>query len=280
MDRKRRIVNISLLILCSTLVGMAVWILRQPSTHIPATDSQPVADVVETDTPEAAADSLRSDTIVPATPEVCPALNTLPASAYKDIQSTTLSKADLRSMVADHPFAREAGIVLSGRLEESDSINRRGILNYCEHLRTSYTTKDLDFIRQVFSNDALIIVGHTVKSGKSSDVTAGASDNVRYSIRTKDAYIQRLAEVFAANKKIDIKFSDFRIMRHPSIEGIYGVTLRQKYTSDKYSDEGYLFLLWDFRNASMPQIHVRTWQLADGLTDTDDLIGLGDFNLQ
>lgn len=236
--------------------------------------------MVKPDAPEASPDSLRPDTIVPSHPEASPVLNTLPAAAYKDIPSTTFSKADLNSMIADHPFAREAGIVLSGRLEEADSLNRRNILNYCEHLRTSYTTKDLDFIRQVFSNDALIIVGHTVKSGKSSDLTAGASDNVRYSIRTKDAYIQRLAEVFAANKKIDIRFSDFRIMRHPSIEGIYGVTLRQKYTSDKYGDEGYLFLLWDFRNVSMPQIHVRTWQLADGITDTDDLIGLGDFNLQ
>lgn len=282
MAVKRRIVNISLLILCSTLVGMAVWILRQPSTHIPTGDAEVSEPVENTDTVVAdiTADSLNAPTVVPSAPETQPDLKTLPANSYKEIPSTTLSKADLKSMIGDHPFAKEAAKVISGRLEESDSMSRRSILNYCEHLRTAYTTKDIDFIRQVFSDDALIIVGHMVKSGKTSDLIAGASDHVRYSIRTKDAYINRLAEVFAANKKIDIRFSDFRIMRHPSITGIYGVTLRQKYSSDLYSDEGYLFLLWDFRNASMPQIHVRTWQLAESVTDTDDLIGLGDFNLQ
>ncbi len=282
MAGKTRIVNISLLILCSTFVGMAVWILRQPSTLILTGDAEISEREENTDTvsAEIVADSMAVVSVVPTAPETQPDLKTLPATSYKDIPSTTLSKADLKSMIGDHPFAKEAAKVISGRLEESDSMSRRSILNYCEHLRTAYTTKDIDFIRQVFSDDALIIVGHTVKSGKTSDLIAGASDNVRYSVRTKDAYISRLAEVFAANKKIDIRFSDFRIMRHPSIEGIYGVTLRQKYTSNMYGDEGYLFLLWDFRNASMPQIHVRTWQLSDNITDADDLIGLGDFNLQ
>lgn len=53
------------------------------------------------------------------------------------------------------------------------------------------------------------------------------------------------------NKSVDVKFSDFRIMRHPTKDGIYGVSLRQRYKSDRYADDGWLFLLWDFRNASM-----------------------------
>ena len=44
-----------------------------------------------------------------------------------------------------------------------DAKNRRMILNYCEHFRTAYTTKDIDFLRQVFSDKALIIVGNMVK---------------------------------------------------------------------------------------------------------------------
>ena len=63
------------------------------------------------------------------------------------------------------------------------------------------------------------------------------------------------------------------------MEGIYGVTLRQKYDSDTYSDDGYLFLLWDFRNPSMPKIHVRTWQPAQSVHNPDDVFSLSDFNL-
>ena len=55
-------------------------------------------------------------------------------------------------------------------------------------------------------------------------------------------------------------FSDIKVSKHPSIDGYYGVVLRQGYESSNYSDEGYLFMIWDFRDESHPQIHVRTWQ--------------------
>ena len=46
----------------------------------------------------------------------------------------------------------------------------------------------------------------------------------------------------------------------------------------------YLFLLWDFRNPAMPQIHVRTWQPAfpDGHTPLpeDEILDIRNFNLQ
>ena len=40
----------------------------------------------------------------------------------------------------------------------------------------------------------------------------------------------------------------------------YGVRLRQEWKSDRYHDEGYVFLLWEFPENTDPVIHVRTWQ--------------------
>lgn len=41
----------------------------------------------------------------------------------------------------------------------------------------------------------------------------------------------------------------------------FGVRLRQEWKSSTYSDEGYLFLLWEFpEDGRDPIIHVRTWQ--------------------
>ena len=52
-----------------------------------------------------------------------------------------------------------------------------------------------------------------------------------------------------------------------------------------YSDDGYLFMLWDFRDDSMPQIHVRTWQpywmdeaRTKAITD-DKVIDINDFRI-
>ena len=190
-------------------------------------------------------------------------------------------KTDITTMAKDNPFFAEASKVISGKLEEKDADNRRMILNYCEHLRTSYTTKDIDFLRQVFSDQALIIVGHVVKTADNNSAAGIEGDEkVTFSLKTKKEYLERLEMVFAANKKIDVKFTDFRIMRHPTMEGIYGVSMEQEYTSDRYSDDGYLFILWDFRNESMPLIHVRTWQPAASVNGEKEIIGIRDFYLE
>lgn len=190
------------------------------------------------------------------------------------------TEADLKTISRQNPFYKEAVKVLSGGLGEEDAHRRRVILGYCEHLRTAYTTKDIDFLRQVFSEKALIIVGNVVKtkSGGSNDYLP--KDKVEYNIHSKKEYLDRINKVFATNKSVDVRFSDFKIMRHPTINGIYGVSLRQQYKSDRYSDDGYLFLLWDFRNESMPVIHVRTWQAAGAINDDNEVINIRDFNFE
>lgn len=192
--------------------------------------------------------------------------------------ATGLPQANLRQMAKSNPFYDEAAKVIGGHLEVSDSASRHMILDYCEHFRTAYTRRDLPFLRQVFSDRALIIVGSVVSSGQAQD---GAQDPrvARYSVRTKEEYLKRLERVFQTNKKISVRFSDFHIMKHPTVDGIYGVRLRQKYQADNYADDGYLFLLWDFTHPQRPLIHVRTWQPAADVSSGDEIIDLSDFTL-
>lgn len=201
------------------------------------------------------------------------------ASAQPGRKSSALSQVNLKTMVQSNPFYKEASKIMQGKLAETDARRRRTILNYCEHFRTAYTTKDIDFLRQVFSDKALIIVGNVVKSIANDD-KCQAENRVTFAIHSKRDYLARLSKVFASNQKIDVRFSGFRILRHPTMDGIYGVTLRQQYKSDRYSDDGYLFLLWDFRDKSMPLIHVRTWQPAATVHSGDDVINIQDFNLE
>lgn len=215
-------------------------------------------------------------------------------SADKDtthlIKASTVKKVNIieqrnwSKIGQDHPLFIEAKKILDGNLKEEDARNRTLILNYTEHLRTSYTTKDIDFIEQVFSSDALIITGKFIKNSSQKELGMKNSSHAVYNIRSKQNYIKHLKRIFAANAKIDVKFSEFKIMRHPTIEGIYGVTLRQEYESSIYSDDGYLFLLWDFRNEAMPLIHVRTWQESNlgnnAVLEKDSIFGIRNFNLQ
>ena len=268
---------ISLIILNVFLLGVAVALWQLP-TH-----TQSISTPKDTSSTVRPVTILR-DTIIRESNQPV-----IAEQQYETQQNNTpqksnkrnIFKTDITTMAKDNPFFAEASKVISGKLEEKDADNRRMILNYCEHLRTSYTTKDIDFLRQVFSDQALIIVGNVVRSADNNSATGIEGDEkVTVSLKTKKEYLERLEKVFAANKKIDVKFSDFRIMRHPTMEGIYGVSMKQKYTSDRYSDDGYLFILWDFRNESMPLIHVRTWQPAASVNGEKEIIGIRDFNLE
>ena len=117
-----------------------------------------------------------------------------------------------------------------------------------------------------------------------SEVNYLPQNQVVYNVKSKRQYLDRLREVFRTNKEIEVGFEEFKIMRHPTKEGIYGVTLRQYYSSDRYSDDGYLFLLWDFQDKMAPKIHVRTWQPTlqedQTLLPKNKVFNIRNFNLQ
>lgn len=169
------------------------------------------------------------------------------------------------------------------RYEVTDIKDRMMILDYVEHFRTSYNQKDLKFLRQVFSEDALIITGRVVKVRKSEVVPSGKK--VIYTSQTKQQYLDNLARAFKSNSYIKVSFDNVVIVEHPTIKGIYGVTVHQRWNAARYSDEGYVFMVWDFRNPDAPQIHVRTWQ-PDYIDkehgqklNPNDVFTLGDFDL-
>ena len=169
------------------------------------------------------------------------------------------------------------------RHEVSDIKDRMMILDYVEHFRTAYNQKDLKFLRQVFSDDALIITGKVVKIRKSEVFPMGSK--VIYTTQTKQEYLNNLSRAFKASSYIKVTFDDVVIVDHPTIRGIYGVTVHQKWNTNRYSDEGYVFMVWDFRKPDAPQIHVRTWQ-PDWIDkekgqklSPNDVFTLGDFDL-
>lgn len=162
---------------------------------------------------------------------------------------------------------------------------RQQILSYVEHFRTAYNEKDLQFLDQVFSDDALIITGTVVKVRK-TDGTGVTFNKVNYRKQSKQEYLVRLKRSFAVNKYINVRFDDVKVVKHPTKEGFYGVTVHQLYSnSSGYSDDGYLFLLWDFRDPDSVQIHVRTWQprfLNEAKTEElpkEEIFTAGDFSI-
>ena len=187
---------------------------------------------------------------------------------------------DKNGMVTDFHLALDANLyikVMSSALTVDDVIRRQLILEYVERFRNAYNLKDLDFLETIFSDDALIITGKVVKRVK-SEVRISNTDIV-YKKQNKKEYLTGLANVFKANKRINVVFDEIKVTRHPAKENFYGVTLKQGWTSDRYSDIGYLFLLWDFTNEEAPQIHVRTWQPDAFIEAGGEVFSVDDFDI-
>lgn len=176
------------------------------------------------------------------------------------------------------------------RNEVIDISQRQTIIGYVEQFRTAYNKKDLEFMNQIFSEDALIITG-TVITPKKSDVPLpekGKWYETIYKVMTKSEYLTSLEKKFKTpGYYINVEFDSIRIAKH-SMGNVYGVTVRQKWYSRnsrgrEYSDDGYVFMVWDFRN-EYPEIRVRTWQpywldQSSGVRlDPDDIFSFRDFD--
>lgn len=169
--------------------------------------------------------------------------------------------------------------VIKSNLELTDLRRRQMILDYVEQFRTAYNQKDIKFLNQIFSDDALIITGKVITQKHAEGFT---SQKIQYNKQSKEQYITNLRRVFNNAKYIKVTFDDIEVMRHPVNANFYGVTLHQGYTSNTYHDDGYLFLLWDFTNENAPQIHVRTWQpdrIGGKALPKDEVFSLSDFDI-
>lgn len=179
-------------------------------------------------------------------------------------------------------------IMQSGGKEITDAVDaarRTSILSFVENYRNYYNNMDLDKIEQVLAEDAIIITGSvikTMKRVKGDKNQVKLSTTVKYDQKKKDEYIASLRGLFAKNKQINVLFDEIKVIQDPRKKDYYGVTLKQRWDSQSkagghYSDEGYVFLLWDFKNPEQPQIHIRTWQPSEIIHKEEDILGLNSF---
>lgn len=177
---------------------------------------------------------------------------------------------DLTGKITDFRFGidPELSESMENYNEVADLENQAIITKWVQHFYTAYYEKDIDFLNKVFSDDALIITGNVIKI---KTPETGIVEKVSFKKQTKTQYLRNLQRTFIRNKEIRV---NFQLLDNP--EGgkgkfithrkgkngrdFYGVRLRQEWKSDRYHDEGYVFLLWEFPENSDPVIHVRTWQ--------------------
>lgn len=192
---------------------------------------------------------------------------------------------DLKGTVTDFRFTLENNSK-SMMLRDGENVTmvleeQMIIQKFMDRFATAYCQKDLPALKQIFSDDAIIITGNVVTSRESS------VPRITYKKQNKEEYLNNLARAFARNKFVDVKFfgldkttKGYEITRSRKNPDFYGVQAYQEWRSSNYNDDGYVFLLWDFTDKERPVIHVRTWQpnkFAGQELPEDEIFTIDDF---
>jgi hypothetical protein len=159
---------------------------------------------------------------------------------------------------------------------------REVLMEFMENYKTAYCLKRLDYISDIFADDAVIISGNVVKRPSSQipgerGVSVGGQDIIQYNRYTKDGYLKKLKENFARNEFINIRFSNNEVqwLEKYKDKKLFAIQIGQEYNSSRYADKGFLFLLVDMTDREAPQIKIRTWQPNE--VSMDKLYNAGDF---
>ena len=149
------------------------------------------------------------------------------------------------------------------------------LLDFLEDYQTAYALKRREYLNQIFSENALIIVGSVLKETKKSDnIQMREEVKIKYDTLSKGQYITNLNRIFNNNEFVNLTFTNTDFNTVNGINDVIGVQVKQEDLSSTYGDTGFLFLMVDLRGAK-PVIHVRTWQPKE--TPVDEKIDANSF---
>jgi hypothetical protein len=157
---------------------------------------------------------------------------------------------------------------------------RQVLVKFLEKYRSAYLNRDMVTLNQIFADEAVIIVGRVLKEGATEkNYEYGKTElqpDIGYLEMTKQEFMVRQEQIFAQQQDICLGFSSCEFNQKNSEKDVYGISMRQQYSSTGYADEGYLFLLIDFMESD-PMIYVRSWQPEEWTED--QLIKLSNFRV-
>ena len=138
---------------------------------------------------------------------------------------------------------------------------RMAIATFLENYKTAFALKDLDYIKSIFDDYAIIVTGHvTMRAPQNPELSQKGSTMVKYTQYNKEQYMKRLEEQFQQKKFINLRFTDVGVKLLGRGDDTYALRIKQDYFSSTYADTGYLFLMVDMNDPSAPLIKLRTWQ--------------------
>lgn len=172
-------------------------------------------------------------------------------------------------------------------VEQKDARRRMFIDDFLTTYEAAYEKKEIDYIANFFSDDALIITEtKKLKPAGTKEIIPSTQKTRPYKtiVENRKEYIRRLRDVFNSNTSIKLSIAGKKVKQHAKYPEIYGVNFTQLWKDQNGGDNlesqmpGFVFLMIDFKHSEQtPIIHVRTWQPRDNIEKEQDKYFLRDF---
>ena len=174
-------------------------------------------------------------------------------------------------------FALEQHIgneILHPGMELKDSRERAEILNCVERYRSYYEQKDLKSISEFFGVD----LSSTETEGNVKVKEEAMVKKIRHDELNNNQYIEKLRNIFMRGGDVKVKFTSVGVWAHPTKKDIYMVRVHQNLNTQGFEDNGYVTMLWMFRDKmTCPQIIMCIWQSEESVKTEDDFFQIHDF---
>ena len=149
--------------------------------------------------------------------------------------------------------------------------SRYSLLTFMEDYQTAYILQDIEYIREIFSDDAIIIIGKYEDAGgfvpqkgfKDGSVFALRKPKINYTKFDKETYLKNLEDLFGRNAWTHISFEENDIEKINTgtlidNEALW-IEIRQNWSvASGYNDTGYLALQLNLKQSGS-RINVRTF---------------------
>lgn len=169
--------------------------------------------------------------------------------------------------------------------------NVKVIEQYVEDFRMAFVNKDYKFFDDLLDKDRLYIYGKVVEENGQAKLKY--VKDPKKNIKNYKYFRKKINHYLKSKEKIEVKVGPvpdtfemdeepLTMVRKSANKGFYGISFRIEWSTPKYSEAGYIFMLWDFHDEGHPIIHVITWQpeyVGNNKLSAEEVFNMGDFDL-
>lgn len=143
--------------------------------------------------------------------------------------------------------------------------HRLAIVSFLELYQTAYTLRQMQYINELFSTNAVMLIGGKTKVENENELNLNqiAINSFYYRKHSIDEYLEKLQNGFESKGWIDVSLHDISISITDDMN-LYGVNFVTDFKSANFSAKSNLFFCLDLTEATAPKIIFRVWQPSNG----------------